>query len=288
MMTYIQSPLTRALHKNGLNYLLFDTEDTVAKHKIQGSLETPEQSSQVSQIQGSQGSQQQVSQSWGIPTSQQMPSNNSAQRKALDHASTQNQTPTQRAPSTDDTQASKFIPNTMNLQRPVLKLSAWPKQWQIIQQKCHLSPQKAGISQAQRILWTYAGLEHDLLGIAEPARQNVIRRLITELKHPHGTHFFLPYSLAHDDKISRLEQINDSTLFESGMSILTPRVLLVFGSEARDSLEISNNLRPLQQIRQGSLLILQMHKPETLAENDAYFQQTLAFLRQYLQFCQRN
>lgn len=165
---------------------------------------------------------------------------------------------------------------------------SFPPAWLKIAERCKIQPLAQGAKRIPKVVWTYAGLEQDLLGIPNKARQNCIRSLIKDLAHPAGTHVFIPYSLVHEDGLSRVEGEGNQTLFTALKEVVSPRVLLLFGSEARDALGISHNkvLRPFQLLRdEKGLLILQMHKPESLMEKPELYAQSLSFLQTYLKFC---
>lgn len=165
----------------------------------------------------------------------------------------------------------------------ILTLETWPDLWKNMHKHFALPLQENRNSQV-RVAWTYAGLEQDALGVANRERQVIMKKILTALNHKKGTHSFIPYSLPHEDGESFLAIHEEATFFWSAMRLVKPRILLVYGSSARDALQIPK-LRPLQKIDMGALRILQMHKPETLVQEPTHFAATLAFLQDSLRIC---
>lgn len=129
------------------------------------------------------------------------------------------------------------------------------------------------------VLWTYAGLGDDLTGTPDEARRRVVVRMLTALNHPAGTHVFWPFALSGDTSSP------EASLFWSGVKMLDPRVILLFGSDTRDALEMPKTLKPFGQARVYGRLIVQLPRPQALAEDDAAFRQVQAFLARMLRFC---
>ena len=71
------------------------------------------------------------------------------------------------------------------------------------------------------------------MGTPDPTRQQIMVRMLKELRHPGGTHVFWPYALPDDATPGGPDA---PSLFWSGAALLRPRTLLLFGSEARDAL----------------------------------------------------
>lgn len=148
----------------------------------------------------------------------------------------------------------------------------WPAAWLALKNRRPLPPRPL-------VLWTYAGLGDDLTGTPDEARRRVVVRMLTELKHPAGTHVFWPFAL--DGEAPSPE----ASLFWSGVKMLDPRVLLLFGSDTRDALDMPKTLKPFGQMRVHGRLIIQLPRPQTLAEDEAAFRQVQAFLARMLRFC---
>ena len=166
------------------------------------------------------------------------------------------------------------------MNRETLSFSTWPNSWIAIKDRCNLPTD----SSKARVAWTYEGLEEDLMGVANSARQGLIRRLLQDLNHSVGRHYFWPYQLP-----SALEQTDHKEkLFWSGLALMHPRVLLVFGSGARDAVGLPKDFIPFVQQEIAGMQILQMHKPETLEQDEKLYKETLVFLEMYLGFCKKN
>ncbi len=155
--------------------------------------------------------------------------------------------------------------------RPV---EAWPESWLALKNRRPLPPRPL-------VLWTYAGLGEDLTGKPDETRRRVIVRMLMELRHPGGTHVFWPCGLAGE----RAE--DGPALFWSGVKLLNPRVLLLFGSDARDALSMPKTLLPFCQERVYGRLVIQLPRPQALAGDEASFKRALAFLSRLLRFCAR-
>lgn len=155
--------------------------------------------------------------------------------------------------------------------RPV---EAWPASWLALKNRRPLPPRPL-------VLWTYAGLGEDLTGRPDDVRRQVIVRMLMELHHPGGTHVFWPCGLAGE------KPEDGPALFWSGVKLLNPRVLLLFGSDARDTLSMPKTLLPFCQDRVYGRLVIQLPRPQALAADEASFKRALAFLSRLLRFCSR-
>ena len=155
-----------------------------------------------------------------------------------------------------------------------LPVEAWPASWLALKNRRPLPPRPL-------VLWTYAGLGDDLTGTPDDVRRQVIVRMLMELRHPGGTHVFWPCALPGE----RPE--DGPALFWSGVRLLNPRVLLLFGSDARDTLSFPKTLLPFCQDRVYGRLVIQLPRPQALAADEASFKRALAFLSRFLNFCSR-
>ena len=190
----------------------------------------------------------------------------------------------QASPNTPEAHSSAAAPSlpfkqasTPPTKPVILSPDAWPAPWQALKNRRPLPPRPL-------VFWTYAGLGDDLMGTPDPARQQVIVRMLKELAHPGGTHVFWPYALPDDNTIP---EPNAPSLFWSGTALLRPRALLLFGSEARDALGMPKTLMPYCQYRVDGRLIIQLPQPLTLAGKEDAFRRALAFLTRILAFCSR-
>ena len=153
-----------------------------------------------------------------------------------------------------------------------LPVDRWPSSWLALKDRRPL-PQRP------LVLWTYAGLGEDLVGAPDEDRRRVIVRMLTELRHPAGTHVFWPFSLAGEGLSA------EASLFWSGVTLLDPRVILLFGSDTRDALNMPKSLLPFCQERIHGRLIIQLPRPQALAADESAFRQAQAFLARILSFC---
>ncbi len=121
----------------------------------------------------------------------------------------------------------------------VLSFDKWNKTWKEAHVRCKL-PFERPKNLSKQIIWTYAGLEQDLFTDSPNAdRRNVIANIIKALALPKGTHLFLPYKLFYqNDQQAKLAMDNESSFFWSAMDLVRPRVLIVFGQEALEDLEL--------------------------------------------------
>lgn len=158
----------------------------------------------------------------------------------------------------------------------VLPPDAWPASWQALRRRRPLPPRPL-------VVWTYAGLGDDLMGTPDPLRQAIIVRMLRELKHPGGTHVFWPYALPGEAAASGGP--GTPSLFWSGATLLRPRTLLLFGSEARDALGMPKSLLPYCQERIAGRLVIQLPQPLTLAHDENAFRRAQIFLSSLLAFC---
>ena len=155
-----------------------------------------------------------------------------------------------------------------------LPVDSWPASWRALKDRRPLPSRPL-------VLWTYGGLGEDLIGVPDESRRRVIVRMLTELRHPAGTHVFWPFSLKGEGLAE------DASLFWSGVSFLDPRVVLLFGSDTRDALNMPKSLLPFCQDRVHGRLIIQLPRPQALAADESAFRQTQAFLARILSFCAR-
>lgn len=148
----------------------------------------------------------------------------------------------------------------------------WPASWLALKNRRPLPSRPL-------VLWTYAGLGEDLSGTPNEERKRVIVRMLMELRHPAGTHVFWPFALAGEGFSP------EGSLFWSGVKLLNPRVLLLFGSDTRDALAMPKTLLPFCQDRVNGRLVIQLPRPQALAADEASFQRAQAFLARILRFC---
>lgn len=292
-MSALFSPTIRSLKQNGLNFLLFDNEERRDAFSVSESeIANLAQISQAKQT-TSHNPYQRPTPSQNQPHSQSTNSSYSCPSITTESKSTTTPAYTKPVSTTQNT----GMVNTSNAQvsekekvknrkNETLTIEHWPNEWLNLFKRFSL-PNTEKINSQIRIAWTYAGLEQDVLGPINKERQEIIRKLIIELNHKQGTHNFIPYSLVHEDGSSQIATYQNVSFFWSAMRVVRPRVLLIFGSAARDTLNMPKTLTPCQKIDMGALQVLQMHKPETLASDNDHYLRTVGFLQEYLKFCAR-
>lgn len=91
-------------------------------------------------------------------------------------------------------------------------LEDWPLVWKEMHTRFSL-PSQENTNSKVRVAWTYEGLEQDALGIANKERQTVMKQILTALNHKKGTHTFIPYSIPHEDGISRFALHEEASFF---------------------------------------------------------------------------
>ena len=153
-----------------------------------------------------------------------------------------------------------------------LPVESWPETWLALKNRRPLPP-------SPLVLWTYFGLGEALTGVPDETRKKVIVRMLMELRHPGGTHVFWPCNLPGEE--------NGAALFWSGVKLLNPRVLLLFGSDARDVLAMPKTLFPFCEERVHGRLVVQMPRPQALADDEPSFRRVLVFLSRRLGFCEK-
>ncbi len=117
------------------------------------------------------------------------------------------------------------------LYKNILNDFEWPQDWENMWQKImkHQNP---------KVAWTYTGLHADMFDGAgkNQERQALIGKFIKELARPHGTHVFIPYDKAHES--GSLFTFDDKSFFWSAIARVKVQHILVFGSQARDELQL--------------------------------------------------
>lgn len=257
--------------KAGLSVLLLENASRVAELRGENASAEPSPAapraaapSRMPAAGASQGSAYRAP--YGVPSAQPSPQLSPAPAPTIRTAPRKEERPAAQAPSTP-TSALLATPGA----RPV---EEWPASWLALKNRRPLPPRPL-------VLWTYAGLGEDLTGTPDETRRQVIVRMLMELRHPGGTHVFWPCGLQG-------EQPGDGPdLFWSGVKLLNPRVLLLFGSDARDVLSMPKTLLPFCQERVNGRLVIQLPRPQSLAADEASFRRAQAFLARLLSFCAR-
>ncbi|MBQ4076363.1 MAG: hypothetical protein IJD65_01600 [Mailhella sp.] len=255
------APIVRPWLKAGLNVLLLEDEARVLELRA-GPSQPAEESAEAARSAAPR------------PASAQL-------RRAAQPVPQRSQPPSQAAPRPAAKAAQpRIAPQTARsrgmqslLGAPgALPVGRWPAAWLALKDRRPLPSRPL-------VLWTYAGLGEDLVGAPDEARRRVIVRMLTELRHPAGTHVFWPFSLAGEGLSP------EASLFWSGVTLLDPRVILLFGSDTRDALGMPKSLLPFCQERAHGRLIVQLPRPQALAADESAFRQAQAFLARMLSFC---
>lgn len=289
------NPLLQTWQKTGLHYIFFSDENRVQDMRaasqetriVQDRTVQENRAVQESKaVQENRAVQNRNSQGYNINQENESVLYQRQESSTNSNAPTQNyqnkesnkkHTLNQEQNRSDSSQASSL---EMFMNREILSFNTWPNSWIAVKDRCNLPTD----SIKARVAWTYEGLEEDLMGGANPDRQNIIRRLLRDLNHSGDRHYFWPYRLA-----SVLEQTDHmEKIFWSGLALMRPRVLLIFGSEARDAVGLSKIFTPFVQQEITGVQILQMHKPETLIQDEKLYKETVVFLETYLGFCKKN
>lgn len=156
------------------------------------------------------------------------------------------------------------------LRQPILPFHAWPEEWKAIHRRCRLPEERPKLLSKQ-IVWTYAGLEYDLFtDRPSDRRRQLIAQIIKTLSFPKGTHIFLPYRTVTEEGISQIAVQHadnaDYSFFWSAVDFIRPRVLVVFGGQTIEEL----NLPPLLPTQKHTLAPVTVYALDTImlyAEN---------------------
>lgn len=151
---------------------------------------------------------------------------------------------------------------------PLLPPEHWPHLWR----------ERLAATRPAPVLWTYWALGEDLSGAANPARRELLQRLLRDLAHPAGTHCFWPAALPVNGR--ELEANPD--IFWSGVAQLKARALVVMGLPAVKALELPPRLRPFHQTRHNGRLVVVLRDLDLLVEENHHYDGVREFLRQAL------
>ena len=152
----------------------------------------------------------------------------------------------------------------------VIPPEKWSASWQDLWRRHKKPPHPL-------VLWTYSGLGEDLAGTPDAGRRRVLKSILEGLSHPPGTHMFWPHRLPGEG--------DAPSVFWSAVDMLAPRVVMVLGSDSRDALGLPRSMRPYAQMMLWGRSVFQLHRPESLASDDALLSSTQAFLASALRFC---
>lgn len=117
-----------------------------------------------------------------------------------------------------------------------------------------------------------------MCGTPDAARRALLQRLLADLAHPGGTHSFWPAALPVDGK----ELEADSRIFWSGVGMLKARAVVVMGRPAVRALGLPERLRPFQQTRHDSRLVVILRDMDFLVQEPQHYDAVREFLRRAL------
>ncbi|GFH62552.1 MAG: conserved hypothetical protein [Candidatus Desulfovibrio kirbyi] len=150
----------------------------------------------------------------------------------------------------------------------------WPAPW-----RTQLAATRPGL-----IVWTYWKLGEDLRIAPNVARRAFFQKLLTELRHPAGTHTFWPHCLPDSDTASGTRCLPNAEIFWSGAHALGARGVVVMGSDAMSALALPSDLPPLSHLhyRERGQFVYVLHCIDTLIREETRHKGMLAFLRRSL------
>lgn len=247
------SPLSRTWLKSGLAYLLTENPERVRELKGMEARPTPS-APQPGRV---------------IPPGRSAPPPPAAESNAAGRRVSPNPPPREEPRPKPAESRPDIAPDG----KRVLPPEAWPAAWLALRKRRPLPPRPL-------VVWTYTGLGDDLMGQADLARQKVIAKLITSLRHPGGTHVFWPYALPGEAE-------SDASLFWSGEALFRSRVLLLFGAESAAALGLDPNLPLYAQHSVAGRRVIVMPPAQNLADDNGLFDRAFPFLERLLHFCGR-
>ena len=126
------------------------------------------------------------------------------------------------------------------------------------------------------VLWTYHELGADVTGIGHSReRSSFFKSLIGELGLPKGSSVFWPSAMPSADASLQA----DASLFASGLRLLMPRVVVVFGDSALEDMDLSGKIKQFGQVMvEGKLLVL-LPGIEELLHGEAQRSSAVSLLR---------
>ncbi len=154
-------------------------------------------------------------------------------------------------------------------QIPFLEAKHWPTSWQEQLQK----------TPPASVVWTYFSLGDDLSGRPNDERRNFMRKLLTDLGHPRGTHSFWPVALPEHNT----EQcIANAQVFWSGVELLKARAVVAMGQAATKAIGLAPNLRPFMQTRHNGCFVVVLRDVDFLITEPHLYANVREFLRRSL------
>ncbi len=163
--------------------------------------------------------------------------------------------------------------NNIVIPKQFLPVEKWNEKWQILLNRKPPLPQKP------RIVWTYDMLAYDLLEQGEDTkkekRRNFLRRLISLLNMPAGTHAFFPYKFTENDENMILQ-------FMSALNHFKPDCVVLVGTKPMQELSPIGNLPIIARtstVSNGYMFFSLPEIEELQALSDAEFARIISFIK---------
>ena len=137
------------------------------------------------------------------------------------------------------------------------------------------------------IVWTYAALGQDLLGVQSEGldkRRAFLGQLLRDLNHPGGTHTFWPVTLPASTDANAPFAPN-ANAFWAGMAKLGARAVVALGDDAVQALALPEPLGFLQQTIHRGALVLSVWEVADLLHGEASagkYNSMLDYVRRFL------
>ena len=159
----------------------------------------------------------------------------------------------------------------------------WPRPWR----------ERLKATRPAPVVWTYWALGEDLCGNPNPARRELLKRLLGDLGHPAGTHTFWPAAMpaAGPAGVSSENATAPAAppaleahppAFWAGLEQLKARAVVVMGSPAAKAVALPPGLRPFQQLRHHGKLVVVLRDVDFLVEEAHHYDAVREFLRRAL------
>ncbi len=148
------------------------------------------------------------------------------------------------------------------------------------QEKFHWPPhwaERLQLTKPGQVVWTYWELGNDLCGEASDARRGLLRKILTDLKHPPGTHTFWPVALPEQGSLAA-----HVPAFWTGADQLGARIIIILGDQATHTLGFETQNIPFSHMRRHGKLIILAKDMDTLIQNPSAYTNMMTYLRPFL------
>ena len=138
------------------------------------------------------------------------------------------------------------------------------------------------------IVWTYADLGQDLLGVQSEglaARRAFLGQLLKDMNNPAGTHTFWPVSLPQGQAGQvgpDIPFLPNADAFWSGLAKLGARAVVALGDPAVQALDLPEPLPLMQQTRYSGTMVLAVSDVADLLANNILYRTMLTYVRTFL------